>query len=250
MGVVTIVGGIQMWSQPEYGQPWRVLTILVGILFLTLAAFLVVSSVYQPRTSISQLRANLEKHEGVFVAGSRRVTIAATVLVAVAMITAAAGAFFAAGAWRLVLVVLLVALACGLAAAVVAVRRPRFLWLRSDSVESSTQRSHAAVKWSAIRTLSLPTSGGGEVVLRIHAAAGEGVATMWSNPLMRSTASVDIDLGSLGLNPDLVAGVITDLTAQRHRRALLETDREAVLARLTDHAAPWPGDTPGQRALD
>lgn len=247
LGILCIAGGVETWFDPDASLAWRVMPILGGLSFLSLAAMHLVMNVYRRYKSLEVLIAESQGRPGIYIHGSRLTTVVVAATGAVLGVSLALGAVFASGGWRVVLalgagIFLLAALAGRTAA-----RRPRFLWLRADGVESSTVRTHVIAKWDDVAAAGLPIGGGGEAVLRLELQPGREAKQLWRNPWMPGQRGFDVDLSSLGVNPDLLVELVSDLVSNGRRRPLLESAPERVLRKLVDPTADWPGEArPGR----
>lgn len=242
LGILCIAGGVETWFDPDASLAWRVMPILGGLSFLSLAAMHLVMNVYRRYKSLEVLIAESQGRPGIYIHGSRLATVVVAATGAVLGVSLALGAVFASGGWRVVLalgagIFLLAALAGRTAA-----RRTRFLWLRADGIESSTARTHVIARWDDVAAAGLPIGAGGETVLRLELKPGCQAQELWRNPWMPFQKGFDVDLSSLGVNPDLLVELVSDLVSNGRRRPLLESAPERVLRKLVDPAADWPGE--------
>jgi hypothetical protein len=215
---------------------------LAGVTFGSLAALVVIVMLLRPRTGIETLIARSAGSEGITLYASRRGEKTLLVTIIILFVTSGAGAVFAAGGWRIVLIVLAALLALALGSAVSALRRPRWLQLRPDGIESASLRSHSESTWRGLASsrMTVVSGRGGQMLARLWLIEGTpGYRELWHSRWELKRTAVDIEYMMTGVDGEALIRLIFNAITRPEVRPLFTSDKERVLRSLHDPSGPW-----------
>ena len=143
------------------------------------------------------------------VPGSARSSRAQALTAATWLVLALLGAILASPGWKIVLIVVAVALTFAVIDQGLAARQPRYLALTATELESGAFGGAAAVRWEDIESIASRQGPGGQLVFRVQAKTH---APSWNlvsrHPWHRVRGSFDVEPLSLDVDPVLLGAVL------------------------------------------
>lgn len=250
LGGVLLVGGVGYWADPAATTAWKVVPLAAGLMFLAMAFVVVMLLIWQPRASLEAVLKNSQNSLGITLVASRRRELSLLVFASVGVLNAGVGAFFADGTLSKVLLALTVVLLFPTAVIVSTYRRPRFLRLSTEGIESASLRAHTRVTWEGLARHGVAGAviGSGELVAQLHVPLlAPGFHQLWRNrwqPQFKNReplgAVVDVEYRLMGVDQNALLELITDLMRMPRLRPYLDSDPQIIAQVLIDPPDPWP----------
>jgi hypothetical protein len=241
-----IVVAFGLLSEPEAPRWGPLIAALSAASALSVSAMLLVHGRLHPQHSAARLLVDSDRAGALYVASSRRGDLSTAITIGCLVATFGVGAAVAEGGWSVVLGVLAALVALAGVGAATALRRPRYLRITAEGLESAALRSHTTATWDGLQhaSISFVSGGGGQMLARLSLPHGTpGYREIWRNRLEFRRTAVDIEYSMAYAHAAPLLQLVAALIENPTLRGTLVDNRALLCEALADPTRPRPWQT-------